>query len=246
MCAGMRKPSGLASRVISSRSRESRPRIGRPSEPMFADPGQLRVEPGHRVQVGQVDQMVDLAGAVIPLVDRGDLHGQHEPHVAPGHRGRQRLARRGQPEQARLGGDEVFAQVVVPGGMGEVAGAQQRDALASGPPGEVGQVELPAARHGVPRVNVEIGDKCRIRYFGGSDAAMRDEMGAEGTTNPVTSAVRGARRHAASVSWISRGGLTPRSWTMSPLLGGRRVQDLGQHFLHVRQRRQYCFRAGRP
>ena len=106
-----------------------------------ADPPEGGVEPGDRVQVGQVDQVVHLAGAVVALVDRRDLDGEHEPHIGRAQVRRQPLADvgfalRAQPVHARLGRYERLAQVVVPRRMGEVAGAEQRDALALGPPGE--------------------------------------------------------------------------------------------------------------
>src|SRR5688572_29951756 len=48
--------------------------------------------------------------------------------------------------------------MVEPARMGEVTGAEQGDALALRPPGEVVELEVPAARAGVPRVDVKIGD----------------------------------------------------------------------------------------
>jgi hypothetical protein len=44
-----------------------------------ADPSERGGEPGHRVQVGQIDQVVHLARMVVALVDRGDLDAQREP-----------------------------------------------------------------------------------------------------------------------------------------------------------------------
>ena len=98
-----------------------------------------------RVEVGQVDQVVHLAGPVVALVDRGDLHREHEPD-----RSRRRcearrqplahlvLARPAQPEEARLGRRRRrLAQVVEPGGWVKSPVPSSADALAPGPPGQV-------------------------------------------------------------------------------------------------------------
>ena len=93
------------------------------------DPAERGVEAGHGVEIGQVDEVVDLARTVVALVDRGDLHAEHEPNRwgrlqragqalddVPLHRGHQ-------AEQSVLGRDKAFPQVVRPGRMGEVTGA---------------------------------------------------------------------------------------------------------------------------
>src|SRR5262249_42126034 len=96
------------------------------------------------------------------LVDRGDLDGQHEPDLRAGHTGRQRTDRAAQREQAGLRRYQLVAQVLAPRRVGEVAGTEQGDALAPGPPGEAGQVEIAAAGTRVPRVDVQVGDEAGV------------------------------------------------------------------------------------
>jgi hypothetical protein len=107
-----------------------------------ADPAQRRVEAGGGREVRHVDEVVHLAGPVVALVDRGDLHAEHEPgRTACLQRTGQpldHLGLVGQPEEPGRVVDQIFAQMIEPGRVGEVAGAQQRDSLAPRPPGQVG------------------------------------------------------------------------------------------------------------
>ncbi len=126
-----------------------------------ADAAQPPVELLGGGEIRHVAEVVDLAGALAVLVDGGDLHGQHEPHL-PAAGGRQAAGEVSvevatQPEQAGLGGFEHLAQVLEPGGVGEIAGPDQRDALAARPPGQVLDVAVFAARAGILRVDVQIG-----------------------------------------------------------------------------------------
>jgi hypothetical protein len=125
--------------------RESRPRIGRPSDDI-ADAGEPRRHAIHGLEVGRVDQVMDFAGAVALLVDGRYLDLEHEPHVRAAGR-RQRLRHRlldvvAQAKQAGLGGNELVLELGAPGRMGEVAGADHADALAAGPGGEMLKIEI--------------------------------------------------------------------------------------------------------
>ncbi|MGI8313178.1 hypothetical protein [Saccharopolyspora hattusasensis] len=126
-----------------------------------ADAAQPLVELLGGGEVRQVAQVVHLAGALAVLVDRGDLHGQHETHLPAaigGHAaGEFRVQVAAQPEQAGLGWFQDLAQVREPGGVGDIARPDQRAALAAGPPGQVLDVAVLAARAGVLRVDVQIG-----------------------------------------------------------------------------------------
>src|SRR6185436_5974860 len=130
------------------------------------DAAECRVEALDGVEVGQVDEVVHLAGAVVALVDRGDLDRELEPHRLLHTREalRQPLPHRLGPVglelvEARLTGNESVLEVAEPGGVREVAGAEQRDAFAAGPPGQIVQVKVAAAGTGVLRVDVQIGDE---------------------------------------------------------------------------------------
>lgn len=102
--------------------------------------------------------MVNLAGAVVSLVDGGDLAAEHEANrLAAQRRGQAVLDAFAQAVKAGLGFLEAFLQMRQPGGVGDVTGAQQADALAASPIGQVGQLQIPAACPGVLGVNVQIG-----------------------------------------------------------------------------------------
>src|SRR5437763_6234602 len=62
-----------------------------------------------------------------------------------------------QPEQPGLGRHELLADLLEPGGMGEVAGPDDGDPLPARPQGEMLQIRVPAGGPGVLRVDVEIG-----------------------------------------------------------------------------------------
>src|SRR5690606_40601815 len=71
---------------------------------------QFGVERCRGVEVGHVDEVVDLAGAAAGAVNRGDLHREHEPHRRGGQVRGQVGAGRGvvglaTPAQARLRSD---------------------------------------------------------------------------------------------------------------------------------------------
>ena len=57
-----------------------------------------------------------------------------------------------------LGGEELLPELRPPGGMGEVPGAHQGDALPPGPPVQMGQVPVAAGGPGEAGVDVKIGD----------------------------------------------------------------------------------------
>jgi hypothetical protein len=162
-----------------------------PVSGQVADPAQGGVEPGRRSEVGHVDQVVHLARAVVTLVDRRDLDAEHERRRrARLQRARQALGDLGLLGVAEQSGapiDQVLAQVVEPGGVGEVAGAQQGDALAAGPPGQVGQGQITAASTREARMNVEVRD-VRVR---GRTCVVRGHA-----LHPVTPSTARTNRHA--------------------------------------------------
>ena len=112
-------------------------------------------------EIGRVDEVMDFARAPGLLVDRGNFHFEHEAHV--GAAGGRKLPGDAlfdvvaQAEQPGLGGNELVLEFRAPGRMGEVAGADDGDALAGCPPGEVLEVEVPAGRARIFRVNVQVG-----------------------------------------------------------------------------------------
>ena len=135
---------------------EDRPSIGRD----IADAGEPRRDAIDRLEIGRVDEVMDFAGAVGLLVDGRDLDLEHEAHRrAAG--GRQRLRDRlldlvAQPVEAGLRRHELLLELGAPGRMGEVAGRDHADALAACPGGEVFEVEIPARRARIFRVDVQI------------------------------------------------------------------------------------------
>ena len=102
------------------------------------------------LEIGRIDQVMDFAGTVALLVDGRDFHLEHEPHRRAARR-RQRLRHRlldvvAQAVEAGLGGDQLLLELGAPGGMGEVAGGDDTDALAAGPCGEMLEIEIAAGR----------------------------------------------------------------------------------------------------
>ena len=133
---------------------EDRPAVG----VEVADPPEAGGEAVGGVEIRDVDEVVDLPGQVALLVDRRDLHLEHEPDnigaTSRQHGVNIRLYVRAQPEQSRLGRDELFLQLGTPRRVGEVAGADDRDPLLHGPIGQVLKVGLLARRPRIPGVNV--------------------------------------------------------------------------------------------
>ena len=110
-----------------------------------------------RLQRGQQDQVVDLPGFAVALVDAADLPGDDEPGrlARGGVRQAQILA---QGVDALSGGHQLLPQLGAPGGVGEVPGAHQTDALSPGPPVQVGQISILAGGPGKAGVDVEVGN----------------------------------------------------------------------------------------
>ncbi len=139
------------------------PQDGTPVRGEVTDLPKTRGDPAGGVGVRSVEEMVNLAGLLPPLVDRGDLRGQHESGCRPARR-RQRpqdvsLKVGTQPEQTRLGRHELGGDLLRPGRVGEVTGADHCDALARRPPGQMLQVAVPAAGSGVLGVDVQVRKK---------------------------------------------------------------------------------------
>ena len=82
MCAGIRWHAGSTSSTVSSRSRESSPRIGRPSERMLPIFSSRACSAATASRLGREDDVVDLARAIDPsaplFVDVADLAAEHE------------------------------------------------------------------------------------------------------------------------------------------------------------------------
>ena len=78
-------------------------------------------------------------------------------HAGGKRRGDALLDIRAQAEQPGLGRDELLLQLGRPGRVAEVAGADDADALARRPPGQVLEIEVPAGRAGIFRMHVQVG-----------------------------------------------------------------------------------------
>ena len=113
-------------------------------------------------EIGRVDQVVNLPRAIALLVDGRDFDREHEPHV------RRRCGAGKQPrhlfldparqaEEAGLGGHELLAKLRTPGGMREIAGGDEIDALHPRGGGEMLEIEVAAGRAGIFRMDVKIG-----------------------------------------------------------------------------------------
>src|SRR5262245_18690512 len=126
----------------------------------IADAGEPCRHPIDGLEVGCVDQVMDFAGAVGLLVDGGDFDLEHEAYRGAARRW-QRLYNRlldvaAQAIKAGLGGDELLLELRAPGRMGEVAGADHADALAARPGGKMLEIEIPARRPRVFRMDVQV------------------------------------------------------------------------------------------
>ena len=132
-----------------------------------AERGELGVDPARTVEVGQVEQVVDLAHPAAALVDGADLGREDKTDVrgagrrpdALGHQARpvDGLVR-SQAEEAGLGRFEVFVQVGEPARVGAVAGGHHRDPLDRGPGGQTVQVAGLAGGPRVVRMDVQVGE----------------------------------------------------------------------------------------
>src|SRR5262245_29743572 len=135
---------------------EDRPAVGGD----VADSSEPRRHAIDSLEIRRIDQMMDFAGAVALLVDGGNLDLEHEPHRSAA-RGRQGLSRRlgdvvAQAKEAAFGGNELLLELGAPGGMGEIPGTDDADALAAGPGGEMLEIEVPAGGTRMLRVNVQV------------------------------------------------------------------------------------------
>src|SRR5260370_1090915 len=69
-----------------------------------------------------------------------------------------------QAREAGLGGNELLLELGAPGRMGEVAGADHADAFAARPGGEVLEIEIPARRPRVFRVDVQVRVEAHVSH----------------------------------------------------------------------------------
>jgi hypothetical protein len=142
-----------------------------------ADARQSRGEAIGGREVRHVDEVVDLTRQLALLVDGRDLHREHEARL-PVATGRQPLVDGSrdvvaQAEQAGLGRHQRLLQLSEPDRMGEVAGADDRDALLARPIGEVFEVAVLARGTRVFRMDVEIGVKAHRQASGGVRSDLR-------------------------------------------------------------------------
>lgn len=106
---------------------------------------------------GQQKHGVHLARAPVLLVNGADFAAEHE--LRPGKRARIGNSQlRLQPVQAAAVVKQPFAQLLPPLRMGDIARAQQRNALSAGPKGEMRRVAFAAGCAGKTGMNVQIGD----------------------------------------------------------------------------------------
>jgi hypothetical protein len=136
---------------------QDRPAVRR----QVADRPELLPQARRRLQVGGVDQVVDLAGPLPLFVDRGNLHLQEEPERSVAGRGKPALHLAldlwTEAEQPGLGRHQLRPDLLEPGWMGEVASAHDRDSLAPRPERQVLQIRIVARGARVLRMDVEIG-----------------------------------------------------------------------------------------
>ncbi|AUX22690.1 uncharacterized protein SOCEGT47_031960 [Sorangium cellulosum] len=118
------------------------------------------------LEVGRIEEMMDLPRPVSLLVDRGDLHRQDEagrPAARPGEPLRDGAGEVvPQAEQPGLGRYEALPELGHPCGVGEVPRADHRDALALSPVTEMREIAIAARRAGVLRMHVEIGVEAHV------------------------------------------------------------------------------------
>ena len=183
---------------------QDRPPVG----VQVADLGKAGNQPVRRVEVRGVDQVMDLPGLVALLVDGRDLHRQHEPdRIEAAGAGRWKLPLHGpfevgaQTEEPGFRGNELLLQLGAPGRMGEVARADDADALLARPDGQVLQVAVPAGGAGESRVDVQV----RVEGHGARcfSAGVAGGYGASGNW----------RRCHARLSGVASG--RPRAMAMS-------------------------------
>ena len=114
-----------------------------------AERGEFGVETAHRIEIRQVEQVVDLAHPAAALVDGADLGGEDKTDVRGTGRRSNTLGHQARPvdplvrsqaEEAGLGRFEVLVQMGEPARVGAIAGGHHRDPLDRGPGGQAVQV----------------------------------------------------------------------------------------------------------
>ena len=111
-------------------------------------------------QAGEDQEIVALPDPAVFLINGADLPGDGEigaALLAVGAVGQAEL--RAEAVEAVSGGDQLFLELLAPGGVGEVSGAQDGNALAAGPEVQGFGGAVPAGGPGVAGVDVQVGEK---------------------------------------------------------------------------------------
>jgi hypothetical protein len=138
---------------------EDRPAVGGD----VADTGEALGDAVGGGEIRRIDQVMNLPRLVALLVDRGNLHREHEAHrraACRRYRLRDRLLDLGaQAEQAGLGRNELVLQLGAPDRMAKVAGADHGNTLARRPGRQMLEIEIAAGGARIFRVHVQVGVK---------------------------------------------------------------------------------------
>ena len=157
MWAGRNTAWGQVSKVSASRSWEESPKMGRPSAWRLPIRSSRRASFSAASRLGEKEDVVHLSGLAPLLVDGADFPRDEKPRLplgpgaVPG-----QAVRLLQAVEPLLRREELLLQLLPPGGVSEVPGAHQSDALFPGPQVQVGQVAVPAGGPGVAGVDVQV------------------------------------------------------------------------------------------
>ena len=122
-----------------------------------ADRLQFQSEPFRGVERGEQDDVMYFPHFSVLLVNATDLARDHKAR----RNGKIAEIRKAQvffePIQSLFGGDQGVFHLLPPGGMGKIARAHERNALASRPQIEIGKISVFARRARILGMNVQIG-----------------------------------------------------------------------------------------
>ena len=106
---------------------------------------------------------MDLSDSILFLIDKADLGAQNESDIPLAGLERADIALIEkfffQRKNARFQFLQLFMEIFEPSRIGEVARADEIDALELGPCLQMGQIQITATRPGISAVDVEIGDE---------------------------------------------------------------------------------------